>query len=67
MQQIADWREKLGMSEYAQRFAENGGKADVKCQQPEEVPISQGSLRGQSRQKLPAEVRGLERPKSQGF
>jgi class 3 adenylate cyclase len=27
MQQIAEWREKLGMSEYAQRFAEN--KIDV--------------------------------------
>jgi hypothetical protein len=24
MQQIEDWPEKLGMSEYAQRFAENG-------------------------------------------
>ena len=24
MQQIADWLEKLGMSEYAPRFAENG-------------------------------------------
>ena len=24
MQQIADWLEQLGMSEYAQRFAENG-------------------------------------------
>jgi hypothetical protein len=24
MQQIADWLERLGMSEYAQRFAENG-------------------------------------------
>ena len=23
MQQIADWLEKLGMSEYARRFAEN--------------------------------------------
>ena len=23
MQQIADWLKKLGMSEYAQRFAEN--------------------------------------------
>ena len=23
MQQIADWLEKLGMAEYAQRFAEN--------------------------------------------
>ncbi len=24
MQQIADWLEKLGLSEYAQRFSENG-------------------------------------------
>jgi hypothetical protein len=24
MQHIADWLDKLGMSEYAQRFAENG-------------------------------------------
>jgi hypothetical protein len=24
MQEIADWLEKLGLSEYAQRFAENG-------------------------------------------
>ena len=24
MQPIADWLKKLGMSEYAQRFAENG-------------------------------------------
>ena len=24
MQQNADWLDKLGMSEYAQRFAENG-------------------------------------------
>ena len=24
MREIADWLEKLGMSEYAQRFAENG-------------------------------------------
>jgi hypothetical protein len=24
MQQIADWLKKLGMGEYAQRFAENG-------------------------------------------
>ena len=29
IQQIADWLKKLGMSEYAQRFAENGmGGAD---------------------------------------
>ena len=29
MQQIADWLEKLGMSEYAQRFAENDIDIDV--------------------------------------
>ncbi len=29
MQQIADWLEKLGMSEYAERFAENDIDIDV--------------------------------------
>src|SRR6476620_70121 len=29
MQQIADWLEKLGMSEYAQRFAENDIDSEV--------------------------------------
>jgi hypothetical protein len=29
MQQVADWLEKLGLSEYAQRFAENGIDASV--------------------------------------
>ena len=29
MQQIANWLEKLGMSEYAQRFAENDIDIDV--------------------------------------
>ena len=29
MQQIEDWLEKLGMSEYAQRFAENGIKIEA--------------------------------------
>jgi hypothetical protein len=29
MQQIADWLEKLGMSEYAQRFAENDIDVEV--------------------------------------
>ena len=32
MQQIADWLEKLGMSEYVERFAEN--KIDAKLQTP---------------------------------
>jgi hypothetical protein len=30
MQQLAGWLEKLGMSEYAQRFAEND--SDPRCQ-----------------------------------
>ena len=29
MQQIADWLEKLGMSEYAERFAENRRRVSV--------------------------------------
>ena len=29
MQQIADWLEKLGMSEYAKRFAENNIDVEV--------------------------------------
>jgi len=29
MQQIADWLKKLGMSEYAQRFADNDIDASV--------------------------------------
>jgi SAM domain (Sterile alpha motif) len=29
MQQIAEWLEKLGLAEYAQRFAENGIDASV--------------------------------------
>jgi SAM domain (Sterile alpha motif) len=33
MQRIADWLEKLGMSEYAQRFAENriDPKTQLRC------------------------------------
>ena len=29
MQRIADWLEKLGMSEYAERFAENDIEIDI--------------------------------------
>jgi hypothetical protein len=29
MQQIADWLRKLGMSEYAERFAENDIEIDI--------------------------------------
>ena len=31
MQQIADWLEKLGLSEYAQRFAENDIDFTILC------------------------------------
>jgi hypothetical protein len=31
MQRIADWLEKLGMPEYAQRFAQNGINIEVLC------------------------------------
>ena len=31
MQQIADWLEKLGMSEYAERFADNDINFAVTC------------------------------------
>jgi SAM domain (Sterile alpha motif) len=31
MQRIADWLEKLGMPEYAQRFAQNGINVEVLC------------------------------------
>ena len=32
MQQIAEWLKKLGMSEYAQRFAESDIDIDVLCE-----------------------------------
>ena len=41
MQQIADWLEKLGMSEYAQRFAENATRRSLCC-------CGAGSVRGRA-------------------
>ena len=46
MQQIADWLEKLGMSEYAQRFAENG--IDVVGSPPSDRSGPQGHRRRRS-------------------
>ena len=49
MQQIADWLEKLGMSEYAQRFAENridfSVLADLTDQDLKELGVSLGHRR----------------------
>ena len=49
MQQIADWLEKLGMSEYAQRFAENdidiSVLRDLTDQDLKEIGVSLGHRR----------------------
>ena len=49
MQQIADWLEKLGMSEYAQRFAENDIDVsvlrDLTDQDLKEIGVSLGHRR----------------------
>ena len=46
MQKIADWLEKLGMSEYAQRFAENDIDVSVlphlTDQRPQGIGVSLG-------------------------
>ena len=49
MQQIADWLEKLGMSEYAQRFAENGVDLSVIRDLTEQDLKEMGVLRGHRR------------------
>jgi hypothetical protein len=40
MQQIADWLEKLGLPEYAQRFAENTILGDLTDQDLEKIGIA---------------------------
>ena len=49
MQQIAEWLEKLGMSEYAQRFAENDINfsilSDLTDQDLKEIGVSLGHRR----------------------
>ena len=60
MQQIADWLEKLGMSEYAQRFAENdidiSVLPDLTDQDLKELGVSLGH-----RLKMLAAIRELAR------
>jgi predicted ATPase/class 3 adenylate cyclase len=62
MQQIADWLEKLGMSEYAQRFAENGIDFSVLRHLTDQDLKDIGILLGHRRKMLAAiaEVAGAE-------
>ena len=61
MQQIADWLEKLGMSEYAQRFAENGISLAALRHLTDQDLKDIGVLLGHRRIMLAA-IQGLERP-----
>ena len=54
MQQIADWLEKLGMSEYAERFAENGIDVSVLRHLTDQDPKDIGVLLGHRRKLLAA-------------
>jgi class 3 adenylate cyclase len=58
MQQIGDWLKKLGMSEYAQRFAENGIEIDVLSELMDQDLERLGVLLGHRRRMLRA-IRGL--------
>ena len=63
MQQIADWLEKLGMSEYAQRFAENRVDFSVLRELTDQDLKDLGVLLGDRRKMLRAivEIDGIER------
>ena len=63
MQQIAGWLEKLGMSEYAQRFAENGIDLSVLPDLTDQDLKDIGVLLGHRRKLLRAiaELRGVEK------
>jgi class 3 adenylate cyclase/tetratricopeptide (TPR) repeat protein len=54
MQQIADWLEKLGMSEYTERFVENGIEIDVLCELTDQDLEKLGVLLGHRRRMLRA-------------
>jgi len=54
MQQIADWLEGLGLSEYAQRFAENGIDVSVLRYLTEQDLKDIGVLLGHRRKMLAA-------------
>ena len=54
MQEIVDWLEKLGMSEYAQRFSENGIDLSVLCDLSDQDLKDIGVLLGHRRKPLRA-------------
>ena len=64
MQQIADWLEKLGMSEYAQRFAENAIDFSVLPDLTDQDLEKLGVLLGHRRKMLRAiaDLEGIEMP-----
>ena len=61
MQQIADWLEKLGMSEYAQRFAENeidfASYADLTDQDLKEIGVAYSDIGANCSARLPTSTR----------
>jgi class 3 adenylate cyclase/tetratricopeptide (TPR) repeat protein len=63
MQQIADWLEKLGMSEYAQRFAENRIDFSVLCELTDQDLKDLGVVLGDRRKMLRAiaDIDGIEK------
>jgi class 3 adenylate cyclase/predicted ATPase len=63
MQQIVDWLEKLGMSEYAQRFAENRIDFSVLCELTDQDLKELGVVLGDRRKMLRAiaEIDGIEK------
>jgi SAM domain (Sterile alpha motif)/Adenylate and Guanylate cyclase catalytic domain len=63
MQQIADWLEKLGMSEYAQRFAENRIDFSVLRELTDQDLKELGVLLGDRRKMLRAiaDINGIEK------
>ena len=68
MQQVSDWLEKLGLGQYAQRFAENDISfsvlTDLTDQDLKEIGVSLGHLRQLLRAiaELPNPRRMLRRP-----
>jgi SAM domain (Sterile alpha motif) len=58
MQQIAEWLQKLGMSEYAERFAENGIDISVlpylTDQDLKDIGVLLGSKRSRGPKKPPS-------------
>ena len=60
MQQIADWLEKLGMSEYAQRFAENRIDFSVLPDLTDQDLKDLGVLLGHRRKILAGDPRAFE-------